>query len=73
MEPAPGAAIGDRVMVEGFEGERDAVLNPKKRVFETVQPDLVTDEQLRACFRGVALTTAAGPCTVKSLAGASIK
>ena len=73
MEPAPGAAIGDRVTVEGFEGEPDAVLNPKKRVFETVQPDLLTDENLRACFRGVTLSTLAGPCTVKSLAGASIK
>lgn len=73
MEPPEGASIGERVTVEGFEGEPDAVLNPKKKVFEAVQPDLRTDEALRACFRGVPLSTSAGFCTVKSLAGASIK
>jgi methionyl-tRNA synthetase len=30
--PPEGAAVGDRVTAEGFPGEPDEVLNPKKKV-----------------------------------------
>lgn len=72
-EPPAGAAIGERVTVEGFLGEPDEQLNPKKKIFEAVQPDLRTNEQLVACYKGVPLMTSAGPVTVQSVAGASIK
>ena len=32
MQPPEGAAVGDRVVAEGFPGEPDDVLNPKKKV-----------------------------------------
>ena len=32
MQPPEGAAVGDRVAAEGFSGEPDEVLNPKKKV-----------------------------------------
>ncbi len=36
VEPPAGAGIGERVGVEGYGGEADAVLNPKHKVFEQV-------------------------------------
>ena len=49
------------------------VLNPKKKVFEAVQPDLLTSEDLVACYRGQPLKTAEGVCTVRSIAGGTIR
>lgn len=73
VEPPAGAPVGERVMVEGFAGEPDAVLNPKHKVFEQVHPDLATNGTCVACFRGVPLTTSAGVCTVKSIAKGGIR
>jgi methionyl-tRNA synthetase len=73
VEPPEGAQPGDRVFVAGFEGEPDAVLNPKKKVWEAVQPDLSTNAELQACYKGVPLSTDKGTCTVASVVGASIK
>ena len=36
MEPPEGSAPGDRVCVQGYEGEPDEQLNPKKKIFEQV-------------------------------------
>lgn len=72
-EPPAGAAIGERVSVAGFPGEPDEQLNPKKKVFEQVQPDLKTSDDLTACYKGVPLMTSAGPVKVASVAGGSIK
>ena len=36
MEPPAGAAVGERVYVEGFPGEPDEQLNPKKKIWEAV-------------------------------------
>ena len=38
VEPPAGAAIGERLVVEGFGGEADEQLNPKKKVWEAVSP-----------------------------------
>ncbi|WIA39334.1 hypothetical protein OEZ86_005446 [Tetradesmus obliquus] len=73
LEPPAGAAIGERVTVEGFSQQPDEQLNPKKKVFEQVQPDLLTSAELVACYKGVPLMTSAGPVKVPSVAGASIK
>lgn len=73
VEPPEGAAVGERVMLEGYAGDADEVLNPKKKVWETVQPELLTDGERRACWRGVPLMTSAGACSVKSVVGGSIK
>jgi aminoacyl tRNA synthase complex-interacting multifunctional protein 1 len=43
INPPEGAAIGERVKFEGFSAEPEAVLNPKKKIFEKIAPDLVTD------------------------------
>ena len=73
VEPPMGSNVGDRVQVEGFEGQPDEILNPKKKVWDTVQVDLATNEKLNACYRGIPLSTGHGPCKVASVVGGSIK
>lgn len=51
--PPPGSIPGDRVTCEGFEGEPDKELNPKKKIFEKVAPDLKTDNNRVASYKGV--------------------
>ena len=73
VDPPAGCKPGDRVSVEGFAAEPDVQLNPKHKVFEAVHPDFSTNDALQACYRGKPLTTALGPCTVKTVKGATIK
>lgn len=40
VEPPAGAAVGERVFADGYPGEADEVLNPKKKVWEAVRPRL---------------------------------
>jgi len=47
-----GAQPGDLVSVEGFPRQPDAQLNPKKKIFEALKPELRVDATGRACFRG---------------------
>eukprot|EP00873_Tetraselmis_striata_P020356 jgi/Tetstr1/440620/TSEL_028930.t1 len=73
VTPPEGAAIGERVTVEGFPGAADEQLNPKKKVFEAVAPDLASDDACVATYKGVPFMTSAGPCTVQSVKGGAIK
>ncbi|XP_070675925.1 probable methionine--tRNA ligase isoform X3 [Malus domestica] len=73
VEPPEGAQVGERVTFPGFVVEPDEILNPKKRVWETLQVDLHTNTELVACYKDIPLTTSAGVCTVFSIAGGSIK
>lgn len=47
--PADGKA-GDRVFFEGWKGEPEGVLNPKKKVWETIQPGFTTTSDLEVGF-----------------------
>ena len=47
VDPPEGAAVGERVTFQGFEGAPEPVLNPKKKVFEKLAPDLQTDDSAR--------------------------
>lgn len=74
VEPPAGSKPGDQVFIEGHEsGTPDAVLNPKKKVFEKIQPDFKTTDALVATYKGKPFKTQAGVCTVKSIAGGNIK
>jgi methionine--tRNA ligase beta chain len=63
VEPPEGAKIGERVMVEGFDGE-PATENQiiKKKMLDVVFPDLKTDSSGVATYKGVPLSTSAGAC-----------
>lgn len=53
---APSNCVpGDLVHCEGYNRTPDAQLNPKKKIFETVAPDLKTNDELVACYKGNAL------------------
>jgi aminoacyl tRNA synthase complex-interacting multifunctional protein 1 len=63
IEPPPDAAIGERVMVDGFDGE-PATENQviKKKMLEVIFPDLKTNADGVPCYKGVPLSTSAGNC-----------
>ncbi|KAF2838859.1 nucleic acid-binding protein [Patellaria atrata CBS 101060] len=89
VQPPQGSVAGDRVFFEGWEGEPEKVLNPKKKVWESLQPGFVTTEEAEVGFRvgdvealregergaeGVArLRTKGGVCVVGSLKGATVR
>ena len=50
VNPPEGAAAGERVCFDGWVGEPAMVLNPKKRVFESLQPGFTTTEALEVGF-----------------------
>eukprot|EP01116_Phalansterium_solitarium_P008596 TRINITY_DN22533_c0_g1_i1.p1 TRINITY_DN22533_c0_g1~~TRINITY_DN22533_c0_g1_i1.p1 ORF type:complete len:391 (-),score=168.69 TRINITY_DN22533_c0_g1_i1:97-1269(-) len=73
LTPPEGAKIGERVFFDEFPGEPDAQLNPKKKIWETVQPDLHTNAERVAVYKNAAFKTSTGVVTVKSLTAANIK
>lgn len=50
VDPPEGAAAGERVCFDGWEGEPEGVLNPKKKVWESLQPGFTTTEGLEVGF-----------------------
>ncbi len=51
----------------------DAELDPKKKLWESVQPELGTDASGAATFRGLALEVKGlGPCTAPGIANGII-
>lgn len=83
--PPADAPAGERVNFEGWEGEPEGVLNPKKKVWETFQPGFTTTDNLEVAFDagevketgktglGKLVTKSGGVCTVKSLKGATVR
>lgn len=72
VEPPKDAEIGERVMVDGFDGE-PATENQviKKKMLEAIFPDLSTNSEGVACYKGVPLATTSGSCS-SSLTDAEI-
>ena len=55
-------------------GDPDALLNPKKKIFESVQPDLHTDNWGVACYKGAPFTVAGkGVCRSQTMRETGIK
>jgi aminoacyl tRNA synthase complex-interacting multifunctional protein 1 len=50
VTPPADAQAGERVFFEGWRGEPEGVLNPKKKVWETIQPGFTTTANLEAAF-----------------------
>lgn len=50
VKPPESAKAGERVYVEGWQGEPERVLNPKKKIWESIQPGLFTTEALEVTF-----------------------
>lgn len=85
VSPPEGAKAGDRVFFEGWQGEPEGVLNPKKKIWETFQPGFTTNDSLEVAFDagvveqlgktgvGKLVTESGGVCTVQTLKGAVVR
>ncbi|KAK1174936.1 aminoacyl tRNA synthase complex-interacting multifunctional protein 1-like isoform X1 [Acipenser oxyrinchus oxyrinchus] len=74
LDPPSGAVPGDRVTFQGFPGQPDKELNPKKKVWEQIQPDLRTDGQCIATYKGAAFEiTGKGVCKAQTMSNSGIK
>jgi len=72
LDPPTGAKPGDHITFAGITGEPDAQLNPKKKIFEEVKPHLHTNANKTAQYKDITFMTSAGPCTVATLANATL-
>lgn len=86
VTPPADAKAGERVYFDGFKGEPEKVLNPKKKIWETFQPGFTTTAALEVAFDagvvkelegkdgvGKLVTETGGVCTVKSLKDATVR
>ncbi len=83
--PLDGAKAGDRVFFEGWKGEPEKQLNPKKKIWEMFQPGFTTTDSLEVGFDasvvkelgnealGKLVTESGEICTVKTLKGATVR
>jgi aminoacyl tRNA synthase complex-interacting multifunctional protein 1 len=86
VSPPADAKAGERVYFEGWQGEPEKVLNPKKKIWETFQPGFTTTDALEVAFDagvvealegktglGKLVTASGGLCKVASLKGAQVR
>jgi len=53
LVPPAGAQIGDKISFDGYEGEADLpFMNPKKKIFEAVQPEFLVNAEGVATYKG---------------------
>ncbi|KAF4618996.1 hypothetical protein G7Y89_g14848 [Cudoniella acicularis] len=50
VTPPADAKAGERVFFEGWQGEPEGILNPKKKVWEMIQPGFLTTGDLEVAF-----------------------
>nr|XP_045581577.1 aminoacyl tRNA synthase complex-interacting multifunctional protein 1-like [Procambarus clarkii] len=74
LTPPEGSQPGDLVEFEGYTRNPDSVLNPKKKIFETCAPDLKTDANKVAVYKGIPFTVAGkGIVVSQTLANVQVK
>lgn len=74
LDPPSGSLPGDRVVCDGYDGTPDALLNPKKKIVEAILPDMCTNEEGVACYKGAPFTVAGkGVCCSQTMKGTRIK
>ena len=73
ITPPEGSKVGERVFIEGLEGEPvSSAQMKKKKIWDKVAQGLKTGEGGVATWDGKAIQTSAGPCVAASLVGAPI-
>jgi len=79
IDPPASSKPGDRAVFEGFEDKTpEAVLNPKKKIWETIQPDFTSTDSKAVAWKdkqgNMRLLLVNGEkCLAPSLVGADIK
>lgn len=78
VEPPAGSKPGDKLIIGNFDGTPEKQLNPKKKIFESIQPGFKTNED-RECVwiapdNSVHKFTVNGVvCKVESIVGGGIR
>ncbi|WFD43520.1 G4 quadruplex nucleic acid binding protein [Malassezia psittaci] len=85
VQPPTDSQVGDRIFVEGYENLTPLEqLNPKKKIFETIQPNYLTTDDRSAAWYGPLpdgpedqkaprlLRTTRGVCSAPSFTGATL-
>ncbi|KAM6147909.1 aminoacyl tRNA synthase complex-interacting multifunctional protein 1 [Erethizon dorsatum] len=74
LAPPDGSVPGDRVTFDAFPGEPDKELNPKKKIWEQIQPDLYTRDDCVATYKGDPFAVKGkGVCRAQTMAKSGIK
>ncbi|XP_077984248.1 aminoacyl tRNA synthase complex-interacting multifunctional protein 1-like [Glandiceps talaboti] len=77
LDPPEGSVIGDRISFEGYKsgtGDFPAQMNPKKKIWERIQPDLLLNGDGIATYKGVPFKVEGkGVCTAPSMKNSGIK
>lgn len=74
LSPPSGCTPGEAVHCVGYTRQPDPVMNPKKKIFETVAPDLHTNADLLACYKGVPFSVPGkGNVATKTLKNVAVK
>lgn len=74
LVPPSGAVPGDLVECDGYPREPEGIMNPKKKIFETCAPDLLTNNDRIACYKGSPLVVPGkGPIVAPTLKGVNVK
>ena len=74
LAPPNGSVPGDRITFDAFPGEPDKELNPKKKIWEQIQPDLYTNDVCVATYKGPPFEVKGkGVCRAQPMANSGIK
>ncbi|XP_002717223.1 aminoacyl tRNA synthase complex-interacting multifunctional protein 1 isoform X2 [Oryctolagus cuniculus] len=74
LAPPNGSVPGDRITFDGFPGEPDKELNPKKKIWEQIQPDLYTNNECVATYKGSPFEVKGkGVCRAQTMSNSGIK
>ncbi|XP_048189535.1 aminoacyl tRNA synthase complex-interacting multifunctional protein 1 [Perognathus longimembris pacificus] len=74
LTPPNGSVPGDRITFDAFPGEPDKELNPKKKIWEQIQPDLHTNNECVATYKGAPFEVKGkGVCRAQTMSNSGIK
>ncbi|XP_059944339.1 aminoacyl tRNA synthase complex-interacting multifunctional protein 1 [Mesoplodon densirostris] len=74
LAPPNGSVPGERITFDAFPGEPDKELNPKKKIWEQIQPDLYTNDECVATYKGAPFEVKGkGVCRAQTMANSGIK
>ncbi|XP_025873402.2 aminoacyl tRNA synthase complex-interacting multifunctional protein 1 isoform X1 [Vulpes vulpes] len=74
LAPPTGSVPGDKIVFDAFPGEPDKELNPKKKIWEQIQPDLYTNDECVATYKGAPFEVKGkGVCRAQTMTNSGIK
>ncbi|XP_008511028.1 aminoacyl tRNA synthase complex-interacting multifunctional protein 1 [Equus asinus] len=74
LAPPDGSVPGDRITFDAFPGEPDKELNPKKKIWEQIQPDLYTNDECVATYKGAPFEVKGkGVCRAQTMSNSGIR